>query len=273
MITSGVNSRIARPGQVLSLGRRRWSPAALFASGEAGAWYVPGPTTCFTDTAGTTPAGIGDSVARINDLSGNGNHATRATVAARPTLQQTAGGLWYLDFDGIDDSMITPTITPGSDKLQFFAGVRKLSDGGFATAGMIAELSVSSGAANGTFFCAGPNLTRRYDFRSRGSMSVETGTSSASFNAPTTNILTGIGDISNDIARLRIDGAQVAQSTADQGAGDYLAYPLYIGARAGASLFFNGRIYSLIVRFGPNLSADTIGKAESYVAARTGVTL
>ena len=38
-----------------------FSPLSLFASGEEGAWYEPSTTTCFTDTAGTTPAPYGDA--------------------------------------------------------------------------------------------------------------------------------------------------------------------------------------------------------------------
>jgi hypothetical protein len=68
------------------LSRLGFSPSALFANGEVGVWYDPSPETTFTDTAGTTPATVGSDVARINDLSGNGHHATQATTAARPIL-------------------------------------------------------------------------------------------------------------------------------------------------------------------------------------------
>jgi hypothetical protein len=100
---SGIRSpfRFIRGGGVVP-----FSPSTLFASGEEGAWYEPSPTTCFTDTAGTIPATVGDAVARINDLSGNGNHAIQVTAAARPLLQQTAGGLYYLAFDGSDDTLV-----------------------------------------------------------------------------------------------------------------------------------------------------------------------
>ena len=73
-------------GLLISGGAAAFTPASLFASGEEGAWYEPSDTTCFTDTAGTTPAGVGDTVARINDLSGNGNHATQTTPDSRPVL-------------------------------------------------------------------------------------------------------------------------------------------------------------------------------------------
>jgi hypothetical protein len=46
-----------------------FSPLSLFAAGEQGAWFEPSPTTCFTDTAGTTPAQVGQGVALMLDKS------------------------------------------------------------------------------------------------------------------------------------------------------------------------------------------------------------
>jgi hypothetical protein len=63
-----------------------FSPRKLFAAGEQGVWYDPSDiSTLFTDVAGTTPVtAAGQEVARINDKSGRGNHATQGTLAARP---------------------------------------------------------------------------------------------------------------------------------------------------------------------------------------------
>ena len=67
--------------------RRPFSPAALFAASETGVWLDPSdPPTVFSDTAGTTPADWGDSVARINDQSPNERHAIQASIALRPLL-------------------------------------------------------------------------------------------------------------------------------------------------------------------------------------------
>jgi hypothetical protein len=179
--------------------------------------------------------------------------------------------LGYLYFDGGSDSMVTSTITPGIDKAQVFAGVRKVSD---ATRGVVAELSATV-VNPGTFVVYAPSgtATPAYLFGSVGT-SAGIATSPSSYAAPITNVLTGIGDISGDSAALRIDGTQVAQSTADQGTGNFLAYPLYIGARGGTTLEFQGHLYSLLVRFGPNLTDARISATESWVASKTaGVTL
>jgi phage baseplate assembly protein gpV len=70
-----------------------FSPRLLFIGGFQGAWFDPSDaSTVFTDTAGTTPASIGQAVARINDKSGNGNHATQATPGARPIWARVPSG-------------------------------------------------------------------------------------------------------------------------------------------------------------------------------------
>lgn len=60
-------------------------------------------STLWKDTAGTVPVTTdGDLVARVDDLSGNGGHLLQPTSSLRP-LYKTAGGLSWLEFDGVDD--------------------------------------------------------------------------------------------------------------------------------------------------------------------------
>jgi hypothetical protein len=169
----------------------------------------------------------------------------------------------YLRFDGVDDFLVTPTITPGTDKVQVFAGVRKLSD---AARGIVVE--------QGDLLVRGVNLNAPDSAASNFSIRSYTANLSgvpvaSGYPAPTTNVVTGLADISGDSAIIRINGAQAAQSTSDQGTGNYLAHPLYIGSRAGTSLPFNGHLYSLIVCFGPNLPITTIEKTEKYINGLT----
>lgn len=176
----------------------------------------------------------------------------------------------YLRCDGIDDGMVTGTITPGTDKAQVFAGVRKLSD---AVGGTFIELGLNAVSTNGSFGFYAPSAVRPdYGFVSRGT-ALANASAIFGFAAPITNTITGLGDISGDRATLRIDGAQAAQSTADQGTGNYLAYPLYLFRRGGTSLPFNGNFYGGIIRFGDNLPIETIEQTEAWMAAKTGVTL
>lgn len=196
-----------------------------------------------------------------------GNHLTQATAASRPQYQIDANGLPFLLFDGTDDWFISPTITPGIDKAQVFAGVRKLSD---ATQGVIAESSASTAANNGALLLAAPdaNTTATYGFDSKGTVQVDAVASS--LVAPLTSVLTGIADISGDNTLIRVNGVQADADTSDQGTGNYLAYPLYVGRRGGTTIPFNGRMYQLIVRFGANLDASTIAATETFVNNKTG---
>lgn len=247
-----------------------WTPALLFAASEPGAWYDPSDfSTMFQDDAGTTPVtATGQTVGRILDKSGRGSHATQANSGRRPVLQQDASGYYYLLFDGSDDGLVSSTITPGTDKAQVFAGVRKLSD---AAAGVVIESSTQLSSNSGSIQLAAPlSAASNYSFSSRGTSTGAASYTNAAVAAPLTSVLSGLGDISGDRATLRLNGAQVAQAATDQGTGNYLAYPLYIGRRGGTSLPFNGRLYSLIVRFGANLDASTISSAETWVNSKTG---
>lgn len=173
---------------------------------------------------------------------------------------------YYVQADGVDDAYVTPTITPNTDKVQVFAGIRKLSD---AALGVVAELSVGITANTGSFCVFAPvTVGNTYAFGSRGS-AVQNFAVGSGFAAPTTNVLTGIGDIAADNITLRINSTQVAQNTADQGTGNYLAYPAYIYGRAGTSLPFNGLDFGHAVRFGPNLDAATIARVEALIARNT----
>lgn len=74
-----------------------WTPASLFASGEQGAWYDPSDlSTMFQDAAGTIPVtALEQSVGRILDKSGLGNHATQPTTASKPKLSARVNMLTY----------------------------------------------------------------------------------------------------------------------------------------------------------------------------------
>jgi hypothetical protein len=176
----------------------------------------------------------------------------------------------YLFFDGVNDSMSTSSINfTSTDKMNVFAGVRKLSD---AAAASLIEHSVSIAGNAGAIGVFAPITAANYRFASKGVTQASADTL-ANFAAPISNVLTGIGDIAGDNATLRVDGTQAATSATDQGTGNYLAYPLYIGARAGTSLFFSGHLYGLIARFGANLDTGQISSTETWVASRTGITI
>jgi hypothetical protein len=231
-----------------------------------------------TGTTGTNASNSG--VVRFATNSGRGFRVTgytlelgsTATNYQRVTTQYdvTEAGvasLGYLFFDGSGDFMVSSTITPGTDKVQVFTGVRKLVN----ASQCISELSADNNANTGSmalFTTAGG-----YQATSRGTSGASSSAVSVSALAPTSSVLTVTHDISGDLTSIRLNGGTAVNSTADQGTGNFLAYPLYIGRRGGISLPLNGLVFGLITRFGANLDAPTIASTEAYVADKTGITL
>lgn len=80
-----------------------WTPAALFAQGQQGAWYEPKPQYLYQDAAGTVPVTAdGDPVGRMLDQSPNSIDATQAVSTSRPTYAVTPS---RVTLDGVDDNM------------------------------------------------------------------------------------------------------------------------------------------------------------------------
>ena len=133
--------------------RRRFSPRALFAGGEQGAWFDPSDLgSLFQDVAATVPAAVGAPVARINDKSGRGNHAGQPAAAARPVLRQDGGGRYYLEFDGVDDRLVTAAFALGQpwDRVSairqtgWTSGGRIFGNGSGVAAGLLFQSPASS---------------------------------------------------------------------------------------------------------------------------------
>jgi hypothetical protein len=179
------------------------------------------------------------------------------------TDYDTTGFPLFLNFDGVDDSLATASINfSATDKMSVFAGVRKLSD---AAVGSVVELSANVNTNSGSFWVAAPVTVTgpNYYFVSRGT-TAPAGSIASGNASPTTNVITGLGDIVAPNANIRVNASQIVTDTTTQGTGNFGNYPLYIGMRGGATVPFNGRIYSLIVR-GATTTADQIARTEAWV--------
>jgi hypothetical protein len=245
-----------------------WSPAALFGSGEPGLYYdINNLSSLWQDEAGTVAVtAAGQTVRRINDLSGNGWHATQADTANAPVLEQLGGGQYYLKFDGVDDWLQTATMTwtgAVSGQLTVIAGARKLDD----VWRVIVELSSDSFSNSNAFAFFSGDSTRRWSFANRGNTTIAVGT-----NLPgaDTAVMRGVYAAPNTI--LYRNGVFTNVSGISTGFTTPGAYPLYIGARGGTSLRNNGHLYSMIIR-AKNLTAGELTSAEAWTAERCGVTL
>lgn len=200
----------------------------------------------------------------VRELPGNHAFNPSGNSANFPVLQQ-AGGLYYLAFNGVNQWLQTSSIdfTYG-DKMFVSAGVRKLSD---AASGMLAELSANINANNGSFYIVAPSASGTFEFSSRGTTPVVV--TRSGFAAPITAVTTLSSDISSPRIDTRVNTVASVTSTSSQGTGNYGNYPLYIGARAGFSLFFNGRLYGLVVA-GKQASASEIASTEAWLNQKTG---
>lgn len=196
-----------------------------------------------------------------------GNHATISTTGFKP-LYQKSGNLSYLEFDGLDDFLVTGNIDfSGSDKVAVAAGLRKTSD---AATGIFCELG--TGNQNGSFYITAPGLsgTNKFGFSARGTVDQTAATTSASFSAPISKVISGRAFISADNLGLRANGMELANVALDLGAGNYGNYPLYIGRRVGTAFPFKGNLYGLCVLGGLD-DIYKLKKVEQYLAAKTGV--
>jgi hypothetical protein len=269
-----------------------WSAAVITAAGNG--WYRCKATYTTVGTSYTfrifLSGSNGDSIFTGDGIKGlflwgaDLRPTSQATGLIGPTYQRvaaatdydTVGFLPYLAFDGVDDSMSTGSIDfTATDKMTVFAGVRKLSD----AAPILAELSANFNSNAGSFFFSpsydGVSAAANLAFTSRGNAAAAIGqiAISAGFASPVTLITTATGNIAGDLSALRINGAASGTNgTADQGAGNYGNYPLFIGARNNASLYFQGWLSSLIIR-GAQSTDSQISATESWVAGKTGVQL
>lgn len=91
----GLGFGLTRQGGVAS-----FSPAGLFSGAEDGAVYdVQSFSNLWQDAAGTTPVtAVGQTVQRVDDTSGNGNHASNASSTW--TIEEDVFGNRYLATDG-----------------------------------------------------------------------------------------------------------------------------------------------------------------------------
>ena len=262
-----------------------WSPTTLFANSENGAWYDPSDlSTLFQDSAGTTPVtSDGDPVGKILDQSGNGNHLTQTTAAARP-LYKTSGGLHWLDFDGTDDWLESAAVDlSGTNTASVFAGIRK-ERASVAGASDPIFINGDAGTSGGAFAIYAPHNGTARDFAwsvdpaTGGSQSFRA-VDDASYEAPVSGVIglqVNTAGADND-ARLgcRWNGATLSTFSADAsgGTGTGLANETFrVGLQVGTSDYYDGRIYSLVVT-DDTLTVSELASLESYVAGKTGVTL
>ena len=163
----------------------------------------------------------------------------------------------YLLWDGVDDAMQTGNIDfTGTDKMTVWAGFTEFN----TSVGLLTELSSNVNTFPGSFFVAVKDGGAT-SFAAIGATTASIGRKVTSGNL----ILAGAADLSIPGAVIRINSTSAGSATyAGSTAPSFGNYPLYVGARAGTSLFFNGRLGCLIVR-GAQSTLSQIEATEAYI--------
>lgn len=226
-------------------------------------WYDPSDwSTLFQDSAGTIPVtAVNDPVGLILDKSGNGYHASQSTAINRPTLSQDSNGKYRLLCNGTNSRMSTAAIDLSStNKLTIVAGVSKVSD---AAVGTIVEFSAAGDANNGAFLLrSSDGVAANYRFQARGTAVFG---SPFTVAAPDTSVIAATVTLAaTGTLVVRRDSVQQSSTTPAFGAVNFGNYSLYIGARSGGSIHFNGGLYGLIIRSVIS-TASEIEAAEQYM--------
>ena len=241
--------------------RTSGAPAGLFSSGNKGFFFDPSQTSSlFQNADGTIPVtAAGQPVGRISDLSGQGNHAVQATASARPTYQ-TDGVKHWLAFDGVNDHLVTPTITWASFHATVGAGLRKNID----TRGTVID---GEGAPRFTLEAPGPTDGDYAPFL-WSTLSVNATVRHVA-PAPATSVLVADFNMSTRVVQMAANGGPTLTATAGSGSGMFSDAAFSIGRRTGASQFLNGRLFG-VVAINRLLSATESAQLTAYLNTLTG---
>lgn len=238
-----------------------WTPAALFADGQQGVWYEPKPEYLYQDSAGTTPVTAdGQPVGYMQDLSGNGNHATQSTAAAKP-LYRTDGTLHWLEGDGVDDYL--------------YHGLALL---GSITSIAAAESLLATSGGQGLILFSAENSPLHAGLWSEVINSDNWGTYASSFEATTTSLLNNKKivaverDDSDGIQRLYTNN-NLELELSGYYAGDTLDRRSLLRENNGSSERYGNTNFFGSVAANYLMTADERGKATNHLANLAGVTL
>ena len=244
--------RLPRLGAMMQSGG--FSPADLFTGSETGVFYDVSDLSSMNtepDQSGSVPA-VGDVVRFIADKSGNGNDAQNTSLSASPVLRQDANSRYYLEFDGINDALVTQSnINVSGNSMREYIG-------GSGPGGPVLTLNIGGND--------GERWTVRED---NGNMRVEIG-GSAYVSGLSSDGVVGVrlpgggtlGDhvLSNGTTEENASGSNIVNT----GIG-----PLYIG-RIANSAWGNAEFYGCTF-IDKLLTAQQRADARQYYAEKRGV--
>ena len=245
-------------------------PTALFASGEKGVWFDANDrSTLFQDAAGTIPVtATGQKVGKWLDKSGNNNHATQSNIAFQPTYQIDDEGNPNVTFSGSYTQLVTPSINfTATAQMMAAAGLHVV---GSASAAVAIELGSNVDSVNGSFLFGAPSAVADHSLYLRGTSTLRAAVDNV---VDGDDIIVGLFDISQAtketqlIPRLnftQLTGSQITWTGTTAGNGNFGNLPLFIGARSGGTLPYQGKIYEIIVR-GALSTPTQVFQTETFI--------
>lgn len=239
-----------------------FSPVSLFA-GSDGVWLDAKTSPLFADAAGTVAHTAGDPVGFWGDLSGGGRHATvlGGVTSRRPTGGTDADGLPFVQGDAVDDCLVTPSFSLGTEQATFAFVV--ISGGGYK---VFAGFGPSYNSA-GSCYLADNGSTAEMNIGGSGYRLARGGAL-----APSRTLLVAEVDRAAQTIVIRINGAEVSTTLASGGtiSGLFSAYPFHLCARRTSDTTTNApsaaKIYSALA-INRHLTAGELGSLEQHLMA------
>ena len=230
----------------------------LFAANEKGmAYNFQDISTLWQDIAGTIPVtDVDQLVARVDDLSGNGNHIIQTDVSKRPQLKQDAEG-FYPWFDGTK-SMYSASAVDFNDLLNFTTLCRLTKEGGSTGCILESSTNMNNNTASFAMFQEANNIS----FTNSGS-----GYNSAQVALDNDSLFVGIMKVLENpkITMMRVNGIEKTRTgILNQSTWGLLNHNIYVGARGGTSLFLTSKVRA-IAFVGRELTSSEILNIESLL--------
>jgi hypothetical protein len=216
--------------------------------------YLAGPAWCYSDDAGTTPSTVGGVVATWKDAAGGSLQLNQTVNGQRPLLQQTAGGKYYVAFDGSDDFytfsgsfLSIPLTAHGAVRLTGTLAAKV--DPLFSGANGAQKLKVNDSA---TGMVGGKEGTVNW-------------TASSAALVSGTDAVGGLSYGSTGAAVYWKDGVTAGTALADVSTSNFTANVSRVGANNANSEWFQGRVYGLAFYNAGLSDADNTG-VQRYLA-------
>jgi hypothetical protein len=227
-----------------------------------------GAVTLYQDNAGATPVtATGQTVGRINDLSGNGFHLTQSDSAKRGTLTTDAEGKFIIS----GGTYVTPSINlTTTDRLTIFSAFRKLSD---ASEQIVYESSTNYTLQNARFALRAPTGASGNNISAGVTASGAKLSTRTSVASPFTAVCVQKIDLRIDqpTTQIRVNGTDSAASTNGTIAYTGRNEPIQYGSRAGSSSQFTGNTYSFMSIVRRAATSDEISGMEAFIGEDAGV--